>query len=439
MGADLTVEMGRTAIASRSPIAGEDRRRIFLYLGGLILLTGFGDPLGGLIDLPVGFFLKNKLHLSAHQTAVFGLASHIPLYVAFAFGFVRDGWSPFGRGDRAYLMIFGALGAVGCLAAAAVPPSYGSLLACMVLMTAAWLFAYSAVGGLSATIGQQHAMSGEVSGALQTFAVLPSLAAFLAGGALSELMEGQKAAQGARLLFLAIAGVMALIAAYGAFKPASVFTALRPERLTSEKPLEDVRRLLRHWPLYPALLIWLLWNFVPGLGTPLTYYMQNSLHGSDSQCALWRALYLAGFLPPYLAFGWLSRRFSLRALLWAGTIIAIPMMFPLLAMPNMRWALGAAPVMGATGGIANAAFVSLIIRACPRGLQGTATMGAASLLALDGALGNVLGARLFDRFHDFTVCVVAMTVTDVAILPVLLLVPRRLIAGRDGEALAHSP
>ena len=47
------------------------RERIFLYLGILIVLLAFGSPAGGLIDIPISFLLKNKLHLQAHELADF--------------------------------------------------------------------------------------------------------------------------------------------------------------------------------------------------------------------------------------------------------------------------------------------------------------------------------------------------------------------------------
>jgi hypothetical protein len=51
------------------------RPRIFLHLGVLIVLLAFGAPSGGLIDVPISFFLKRKLHLEAHELAEFRLAS----------------------------------------------------------------------------------------------------------------------------------------------------------------------------------------------------------------------------------------------------------------------------------------------------------------------------------------------------------------------------
>ena len=66
------------------------RKRIFLYLGVLIVLLAFGAPYGGVLDIPISFFLKNKLHLEAHELAVFRLVSAIPLYLSCVFGFIRD-------------------------------------------------------------------------------------------------------------------------------------------------------------------------------------------------------------------------------------------------------------------------------------------------------------------------------------------------------------
>ncbi|MGH7012047.1 MAG: hypothetical protein ACREEX_14530, partial [Caulobacteraceae bacterium] len=67
-------------------LSGGDRGRILAYLSILILLLGFGGPYLGLIDVPISFFLKNKLHLAAHQVAIFRLMSAIPLYLSFLFG-----------------------------------------------------------------------------------------------------------------------------------------------------------------------------------------------------------------------------------------------------------------------------------------------------------------------------------------------------------------
>jgi Na+/melibiose symporter-like transporter len=419
-------------------LPGATRRRILFYLAGLFVLIGFANPSGGLIGLPISFFLKNKLHLAAHQVAFFSLCAHVPVYFAFAFGFARDTWNPFGKGDRGFLLLFGALGATAGLVFAFTPPTYGALLAAGLILHTSFLFAASALRGLASTIGQQHVMTGRVSAAASLFGTVPALTAAVLGGMLSEAMEGEKAAQGARTLFLVVATVMGCVAAYGLLKPASVFDNVRSERLPGARRLDDFRRLLRHRPIYPALLIFLLWEFLPGFGTPLQYYLQNTLHGTDAQSGQWYALYLAGYLPAFLLYGVLCRRFRLRTLLFWGTIAALPMMFPLLAISRMSIALLVAAPMGLSGGIAAPAILDLIIRSSPKGLQGTVLMAAAGLLGLDQQLGNMLGTALYDHFHDFTVCVIAMTVTTGLILPAMLLVPKPMMATADGQGAAAS-
>ncbi len=73
-----------------TPLPQSVRHRIFLYLGILITLLAFGAPHGRLIEIPVSFLLKNKLHLQPNELAKFRLLSSIPVYLSFVFGFIRD-------------------------------------------------------------------------------------------------------------------------------------------------------------------------------------------------------------------------------------------------------------------------------------------------------------------------------------------------------------
>src|SRR3954454_7570444 len=111
------------------------RQKIFLYLGSLIVLLAFGSPHGGLIDIPISFFLKNKLHLEAHELADFRLVAAIPLYLSFVFGFIRDMWNPFGMRDRGFMTLFGTVCAALYACFAFVTMTYETLLIAMVLLT----------------------------------------------------------------------------------------------------------------------------------------------------------------------------------------------------------------------------------------------------------------------------------------------------------------
>jgi hypothetical protein len=425
-----TVTAVTVACADLPPSA---RQSIFLYLGILIVLLAFGGPSGGLIDIPISFFLKNRLHLTAHEVANFRLVAAIPLYLSFVFGFIRDMWNPLGMRDRGFILLFGGISALLYVLFAFMPMTYATLLVAVVVLTASSLFVASAQNGLTSVIGQQHAMTGQISAVWNIFLSIPTVGALLIGGMLSGRLEQENPDQAVRILFLVGAAIMAAIALYGLWKPRAVFDNISVENGAGSHPIKDLKRLVRHWPIYPAMLIWLLWNFAPGSTTPLQYHLQNTLHAADAQWGQWNAIFAASFIPTYIVYGLLCRRFPLKTLLLWGTILAVPQMVPLLFIHTMTQALIAAVPIGLMGGLATGAYLDLIIRSCPRGLQGTMLMMTSSLYFVVVRFGDVLGTNLYDRYGGFTVCVLAITIVYALILPTLLLVPRGLIATADGQ------
>jgi hypothetical protein len=195
----------------------------------------------------------------------------------------------------------------------------------------------------------------------------------------------------------------------------------------------DFKRLLRHQPIYPALLIWLLWSFAPGSTTPLQYYLQNTLKAPDAQWGQWNAIFSASFIPTFLLFGLFCQRYSLKTLLLWGTIAAIPQMVPLLFIHTVSQALVAAIPIGLLGGFATAAYLDLIIRSSPHGLQGTVLMMSSGLYFVAVRFGDVWGTNLYSYHGGFTTCVIAITFVYALILPTLLLVPESVSLTADGQ------
>jgi hypothetical protein len=276
-------------------------------------------------------------------------------------------------------------------------------------------------------------MSGQISAVWNIFASLATVGALLIGGSLSDLLEGRNADRAARILFLVGAAIMASVTVHAAWKPRSVFDNVRAEHGIAVHPLEDLKRLVRHWPIYPALLICLLWNFAPGSATPLQYYLQNTLHAKDAQWGQWNAILVASTMLTFIMFGLLCRRFPLKTLLLWGTVVAVPQLVPLLFIHSVTGALVAAVPIGLMGGVASAAYLDLVIRSCPRGLQGATLMMYGGLYFIASRFGDVLGTYLYDYYGGFAACVIAITVVYALILPTLLLVPKDLIAFADGE------
>ena len=175
--------------------------------------------------------------------------------------------------------------------------------------------------------------------------------------------------------------------------------------------------------------------FAPGSNTPLQFYLTDQLGASDAVYSYYNAIFAAAFIPTFLLYGFLCKKVSLNKLLWWGTIVAVPQMIPLALIHSANMALVLAVPIGLLGGVATAAYYDLAMRSCPPGMQGTLMMMVDGVYLLAGRGGDVLGTWIYGRSptHGFLYCVIAITAVYALILPLILLVPKELIATADGE------
>jgi len=413
-----------------TPLPAGDRTRLLLWVAVPVLIFNFAAPYLQLIWLPLVFFLKNRLHQTPSQVALFALIATSPTYVGGLFGFIRDRWSPFGGGDRAHLAVFG----LGCAAAygalAFVPPSYAVLVAGSLVVATLLQFVGGAASGIATAIGRRHAMSGQMSTAMNTAIIVPAVACGWLGGLLSDAIEGVPAGRALRPVFLIGAALTVLIGAFGVFGPRRMFKdgRIEPEAIS---PGQDFVRLLKYWPIYPALLIQLLWQFAPGAGIALQFHLSSDIHASDTQVGLFYAIFYGGFIPMYGLYAWLAQHISLRPLVWIGGVLAVPQMVSLLFIHSPAGALWAAVPMGLLGGIGQAAFTDLTIRSSPRGLEGTMMMLFLALFWISQRFGDLWGADLYQHHGGFNAALWATIAVYAAILLVIPFVPKAITAGKD--------
>jgi MFS family permease len=413
-----------------TPLPAGERTRLLLWVAVPVLIINFAAPYLQLIVLPLVFFLKNRLHQTPEQVALFAFVAAGPTYFGWLFGFIRDRWSPFGRGDRAHLFVFGLCGALAYAALAFAPPTYAVLLAGALLVGTVLQLVSGAASGIATAIGRRHAMSGQMSTSMNTAIIVPAVACGWLGGLLAGAVEGLPAREALRPVFLLGAALMILICAFGAFGPKRLYEdgRARPEAIS---PGRDFVRLLRYWPIYPALLIQLLWQFAPGAGVAMQFHLSNDIHASDAQVGLFYTIFYAGFVPVYGLYAWLAQRIALRPLVWIGAVLAVPQMASLLFIHSPAGALWAAVPMGLLGGIGQAAFTDLTIRSSPKGLEGTMMMLFLTMYWIANRGGDLWGANLYQHHGGFNTALWATIAVYAAILLVIPFVPKRITAGHD--------
>lgn len=411
-----------------APTVSPNTRSIFFYFGSLTLLIYLVAP-EYLLDIPTTYMLKNHLHATAPQVSMFRLLTGIPMYVAFLFGLTRDLWSPFGLRDRGFFLLFAPLTAGVFIWMGMARLSYLVLLVGMMLAMSSFRFILAAYQGLIALVGQETLMSGRLSTLSSMFYQTALILAAFASGVISENLSP-------RQTFWLMAALAASIGVFGLWKPRSVLGRVYDQPQARGTDLKgDVKRLLKHRAIYPAVLINFLWWFNPGLYTPVQFYLTNEVHSSDATYSNFLGIFAISFIPTYLLYGYLCTKLPANKLLWWGAIIATPQMIPLAFVHSGNLALILAVPMGLMGGIATAAYFDLSMRSCPPGMQGTLMMLVSAGIMLGGRGSDLLGAKIYasSPAHGFLYCVIATTGVYLLILPVIPWIPKHLIATADGE------
>jgi hypothetical protein len=394
----------------------------------LFLALGLGVP-SGIAGIPIGYILKDHLHLSPVDLALFAAIASSPTYFAFLPGFLRDRFRPRVMGDRAYLLIGAMIALAAYLYLAISPINYFSLMHACLIAVVGYLIVGAGAQALMTGVAQKHLMTGRLSVVAGVATYVPAVVSALLGGWLVAHVAP-------RVTFIVAAFLTAIISAQAFWRQRAVvdFERLSPQTETGRR---GAWRLARHRPIRPAAAIFFLWNFGPGWQTPMFYHLTETVKISAVLYGTFTALQWLFFIPSAMVYAPLCRRFTLASLLWWGTVVGIlqgPIMF---LAQGPAGAIAVAVLFGLFGGFPTAAYVDLVMRSCPKGLEGTAMMLAITTsLAIASNTGNLLGSWIYAR-GGFASAVIITTLASASILPMLWLVPDSVTSTREGEALIH--
>jgi len=415
------------ATTKNPPDEENSRRTVFAYFGILTFLIYVASPHAYLLDIATSYMLKNQLHATASQISLFRVLTAGPIYVSFVFGLSRDLWNPLGLRDRGFFLLFSAAALLIYLTLSALRLSYVSLYVGMVLAMAAFRFIAAASQGLMALTAQEQLMSGRLSALWQIIAMAGTFVAGVGGGFVAAHLTYAQ-------IFWVMAAITAPIGLIGFWKPKAVFATVydKPQARGLDF-VGDLKRLARHRAIYPPILIIFLFQFTPGLNTPMQFYLSNTLHAPDAVYGEFNGLVSASFIPAFLIYGFLCKRLQLKTLMWIGSIVTVPQLVPLAFIHTGNQALLLAVPMGLMGGLAVCAFADLTMRSCPSGLQGSLMMLVEGIGLLSLRASDAFGSAVYDAnpSKGFLYCVIATTLVYALILPILLLIPKDVISSTE--------
>lgn len=396
------------------------RTRTALYFAALMTTLGLADPLG-VVHLPILFTLKDDLGLRPPAVAAFEALMLLPVYFGLAFGLLRDRWQPGTWGDRGYFLLAAPVAIGAYLWLASRPIDYWTLLAAVLVIMVAFQFMDTSAQALMAVAARRQQMTGELGALSEIAEVAPRIVAVLCGGWLLQLMHTTG-------VFVIAALLTVVVALLGLRAPCA--PAVPGEPAGRESTRSALLRLIAHRPLWPTIAILYLWNFAPGWATPFLYFLSDETGVSSGMFALCKAVNLGCIAATAVLYGLLCRRRSLRHLLrWSVGINAFPGVL-FLFVAGAPQAIAVSAIVGLATGFGNVAVFDLLLRTCPKNLEGSVmTLGFAAFCAAD-VTGDLLGAVLYDR-AGFMPCIALDIVATLGILPLMRLLPARLVDRRE--------
>ena len=279
-----------------------------LIVGAGAISTFLAQP--DLIDLPIRRLLKDELHVSESQMAIFFGVGALAWYVKPLAGLVVDRIALFGTHHRHYLVASSLLAAALWLLLGLVSHSYYLLLVLAIAIQSMLVVGSTVLGGFLVERGKLLRAEGR----------LVSCRTFIEHACL--LIAGPLAGYLAGLPFGATAAIGAAIAI--AIAPVAVVCVTEPAQ---DKPkLVGTSQILDQLKLYNSRSTWLVAIFlfvcnVPqSFGTPLYFYQKNVLAFSDIEIGYLTAVAGGGALLASTMYPFLCRRMPMQAILILGTL-----------------------------------------------------------------------------------------------------------------------
>jgi MFS family permease len=401
----------------------------FVGFYSVVLMVLYNLAAAGLISVPVSFFLMNKLHLTAVQQSTFSLITDMPYFVGFAFGFLRDRWRPLGKGDRGYFVAAPLLMASVYIWMAFTPISYGVLVIGYILIAIFSSVLGAAAQGLLAAIGKDFGMMGRLA--------VVALVTVRGGMMYTAEVGGWLGDHAAAFMPYVLSAAVCLTVILMAFwRPKTIFRS-GDEVFVSvipENAMAATKRLLRHKAVYLPALCLFFFEFAPGWGTPLLFFLTKTVKLTEEQFGTSQAYLRFGQIAAALSYSWLCTRFRIKPLLNWGTLLAVIGGPALLLIHTGGQANIVNLIAGICCGVALASYYDLLVRCCPKELEGVAFMLSAAAISFAGDVSDIVGSWLYEKGGFALALIISTAVTALIFIPVLFL-PKAISDPHEGERI----
>jgi MFS family permease len=396
-----------------------DIRRLMMFFAIVYVVEGIGQARVGVIFQPLSYFLKVQGWTPVEVTAYFAVLN-FPWVIKPVFGLVSDFVPLFGYRRKSYLILsnLGAAGAYAWIARLTEPSEFATLL---VLTSYAMATSSTLCGALLAENGRSFREGSALVGQQWLWFNIAVMASAFSGGFLVQYLSPTRAVQ--------VAAAIAAIAPIAVVMSSLVLLdepKTKIDHVELRRTFASIVEAVQSRRLWGIALFLFLYAFAPGFGTPLYYYMTDTLKFSQEYIGVLGSISSAGWIAGGLLYRFLLQRMNSKSLLYLSIVLGTVAAASFLLLTDELSAAVINFANGVAAMIVTIASLSLAAHYCPRRAEGFAFAGLMSVMNLADIFSTNAGAFLYERIFDnhlepLIVVSAATTAFAFALVPLLRL------------------
>ena len=389
-------EQPRAAATQQTQHQSADKaatRQLLLFFALVYVVEGLGQ-VGGLIAQPLNYYLKTAQNWTPLQITAFVSLFNLPWIIKPLYGLISDFVPLFGYRRKSYLILVNAAAIAGFVWTTQITAP-GDLFLSLSVTAYAMAISSTLCGAVLVENGQRLHESGSFVNQQWLWFNIAAMAAALLGGQLVERLSPDGALHGAA----AIIAVAPLLVIGGAL-------FLVPEKKASinlqgiKDTFAGLKESFRRRELWLIAGFLFLYNFSPGLSTPLYFTMTDSLHFSQSYIGILGSISAAGWVVGALLYHRLFDHLTLRMLLNLSILFGAVATAAFLFLSNETSAAVIYFCSGFAAMLAMVASLTLAADYCPPRAEGFTFAVLMSVSNLASSLADNIGSFLYTHMFD---------------------------------------
>ena len=368
-------------------------RQLLLFFALVYVVEGLGQ-VGGLIAQPLNYYLKTAQNWTPLQITAFVSLFNLPWIIKPLYGLISDFVPLFGYRRKSYLILVNAAAIAGFIWTTQLSAPSDLFLA---LTVTAYAMAISSTlcGAVLVENGQRLHESGSFVNQQWLWFNIAAMVAAVLGGQLVQRLPPDGALHSAA----AIVAVAPLLVIGGAL-------FLVPEQKAVinlqgiKQTFEGLKASFRRRELWLIAGFLFLYNFSPGLSTPLYFTMTDTLHFSQSYIGILGSINAAGWVVGALLYHRLFDRLTLKKLLNLSIVFGTIATAGFLLLSSEASAALIYFCSGFAAMLATVASLTLAADYCPPRAEGFTFAVLMSISNLASSLADNVGSALYTHLFD---------------------------------------